>query len=178
MTVIPANKKICVITGTTSGLGLETLRSLLNTNKYYVVCACRDVDKMIQVAEREGFDPASHTVVDLDLGSFDSTKQFVAKLNKVKKNRPLDRLVCNAAVYQPALDKPKYSVDNIEEQLQINHLSHFLLCSLFIDDMKKAKDARMIIVGSITGNTNTVGGGAVLPFADLASITKASFSVT
>ena len=48
-------------------------------------------------------------------------------------------------------NQPKYSVDDIEEQLQINHLGHFLLCSLLLPDMQKAKDARMIIVGSITG---------------------------
>ena len=41
-------------------------------------------------------------------------------------------------------------MDDIEEQLQINHLGHFLLCSLLLPDMQKAKDPRMIIVGSIT----------------------------
>jgi protochlorophyllide reductase len=167
---IPSNKKLCIITGTTSGLGKETLRSLLNKGNYYVICGCRDVDKMKEVAEREGFDPKSHTVIDLDLGSFQSTKDFAKKVKALKGSRPLEKLVCNAAVYQPAEMKPKWSSDNIEQQLQTNHLSHFLLCSLFIDDMKKAKDARMIIIGSITGNTNTVGGGVVLPFADLGNL--------
>lgn len=99
---IPKDKKICVITGTTSGLGKETARSLLNTGDYYVICACRNVEAMKEVAAREGFDPASHTVLPLDLGSFESTRAFVKKLQSIK-NRPLDRLVCNAAVYQPAL---------------------------------------------------------------------------
>ena len=36
--------------------------------------------------------------------------------------------------------------------------------------MAKAKDPRMIIVGSITGNSNTIGGGAVLPLADLGDL--------
>ena len=36
--------------------------------------------------------------------------------------------------------------------------------------MKKAKDARMVIVGSITGNDNTVGGGLVYPLADLGDL--------
>jgi len=167
---IPANKKLCVITGTTSGLGKETLRSLLNQGDYYVICGCRDVEKMQELSEQEGFDTSKHTVVELDLGSFQSTKDFAKKVKSLKGNRPLEKLVCNAAVYQPAEMSPKWSSDNIEQQLQINHLSHFLLCSLFIEDMKKAKDARMIIVGSITGNTNTVGGGTVLPFADLGDL--------
>jgi len=36
--------------------------------------------------------------------------------------------------------------------------------------MKKVKGARMIIVGSITGNSNTIGGGLVLPLADLGNL--------
>ena len=36
--------------------------------------------------------------------------------------------------------------------------------------MKKAKNARMIVVGSITGNSNTIGGGLVLPLADLGDL--------
>jgi hypothetical protein len=50
-------KKVCVITGTTSGLGKETTRALLNKGDYYVICACRDVEKMNQVAAAEGFNP-------------------------------------------------------------------------------------------------------------------------
>lgn len=61
-------------------------------------------------------------------------------------------------------------MDGHEEQLQINHLSHFLLCSLLLPEMSKVKDARMVIVGSITGNSNTIGGGLVLPLADLGDL--------
>lgn len=181
----PSGKPVCVITGTTSGLGRETARALLIDGKYEVVMGCRNVDKMQQVANEEGFNdlPGTYKILPLDLGSFDSTRQFVRLL---KKNypKPLDRLVCNAAVYQPAnlqdqdekgVGRPKFTVDGFEEQLQINHLSHFLLCSLLIDDMTKAakqnkEGARMIVVGSITGNDNTVGGGLVKPIADLGEL--------
>jgi len=166
---IPANKKVCVITGTTSGLGKETMRSLLEDGNYYVVSACRDVEKMQQVAAEEGFDSSSYTVLECDLGSFDSTRKFASKLRSTIK-RPLDALVCNAALYQPALATARYTEDGIEQQLQVNHLSHFLLCSLLLPDVQKAKKGRMVIVGSITGNTNTVGGGTVLPFADLGDL--------
>ena len=36
--------------------------------------------------------------------------------------------------------------------------------------MSKAKGARVCIVGSITGNTNTVGGGLVYPCTDLGNL--------
>jgi NAD(P)-dependent dehydrogenase (short-subunit alcohol dehydrogenase family) len=47
------------------------------------------------------------TVLELDLGSFDSVKKF-AKVVKTVAKKPLDRLVCNAAVYQPALQTVRY----------------------------------------------------------------------
>lgn len=100
--VIPANKKICVITGTSSGLGKETAKALLSTEDYFVICACRDVAKMQEVAKKEGFDEKNHMIMELDLSSLDSVRKFTNNLKKVK-TRPLDRLVCNAAVYQPAL---------------------------------------------------------------------------
>lgn len=90
-------------TGTTSGLGKETARALLNTGEYYVIGACRDVEKMKAVAKKENFDEKSFSVLELDLGSFKSTRDFVTKLNNFKKGKPLDSLVCNAAVYQPSL---------------------------------------------------------------------------
>lgn len=97
------NKKLCVVTGTTSGLGRETVRALLNKQEYFVVCAVRDTKKMEEVAAKEGFDTKSLKVIELDLASFDSTRKFISRLNDFKKSKKVDRLVCNAAVYQPAL---------------------------------------------------------------------------
>lgn len=42
--------------------------------------------------------------------------------------------------------------------------------SLLLDDMTEAKDPRVIMVGSVTGNDNTVGGGGVYPIADLKNL--------
>jgi hypothetical protein len=104
---IPLNKKICVITGTTSGLGKETARALINNGDHYVICACRDVSKMKSVAVTEGFDTNSFSVLELDLASFDSVSMFTKNLKDFIK-RPLDKLVCNAAVYQPSLPTVRY----------------------------------------------------------------------
>jgi protochlorophyllide reductase len=129
-----AGKKICVITGTSSGLGKSTTKWLLETGNWHIICACRDIDKMNVVAEVEGFDPKSFTVMKLDLASFQSVRDFVTELNEFKAGKPLDRLVCNAAVYQPSLPEAKFTEDGFEQQLQINHLSHFLLSSLLVSD--------------------------------------------
>lgn len=51
--------------------------------------------------------------------------------------------------------------------MQINFLSHFLMISKLLEGMRAAPDPRVIMVGSVTGNDNTVGGGGVYPIADL-----------
>jgi protochlorophyllide reductase len=160
-------KKLVVITGASSGLGRSTVRQLLKRGGYHVIAGVRDIDKMNVVADIDEMDKKSLTIMPLDLANFDSVNKFVDDVKTFKGNKPLDRLVCNAAVYQPTLDVPQWSDDGIEQQLQINHLSHFLMISKFIEDMKEAPGARVITVGSVTGNDNTVGGGGVYPIADL-----------
>lgn len=161
------NKRIAVITGTSSGLGKQTAKALLQTGQWHVIGAVRDLEKMEMIAQEEEFDMSSFTMMKCDLASFTSVRSFVSELLEFKSGKPLDRLVCNAAVYQPSLDTAKYTEDEIEQQLQINHLSHFLLTSLLINDMREATKPRVIMVGSVTGNDNTVGGGGVYPIADL-----------
>lgn len=164
------NKKTVVLTGTSSGLGKGTLKALCARGDYFVICGVRDVAKMQRVAEELNLDPSLFTIRSLDLSSFDSVRKFAKDVKAVKGGKPLDALVCNAAVYLPALPTPTFTPDGIEESLQINHLSHFLLVSLLIEDLKKAKDPRCIIVGSITGNDNTIAGAFVWPRASLGDL--------
>jgi NAD(P)-dependent dehydrogenase (short-subunit alcohol dehydrogenase family) len=106
--------------------------------------------------------------MECDLACFDSVRRFCDELEAFRCERPLDRLVCNAAVYQPSLDVPKWTPDGHEQQLQINFLSHFLLISKALPLMAASVSSpRVILVGSVTGNDNTVGGGGVYPIADL-----------
>lgn len=161
------DKKLCIITGTSSGLGKETAKALINKGDYFVICAVRDLDKMERVAEEENFSSEHYKIMELDLASFSSVRKFANELIELKGDRPLDRLVCNAAVYQPSLPTPKFTEDGIEQQMQINYLSHFLLISLLLPEMSGAFNPRVITVGSVTGNDNTVGGGGVYPVADL-----------
>ncbi len=161
------DKKLVVVTGTSSGLGRKTALAMLRTGKYHVVGGVRDLDKMEAVAEIDGFDMENFTPMHLDLNSFDSVRRFHAELDAFKLSKPVDRLLCNAGVYQPSLPYPKWSEDNHEQTMQSNFLSHFLLISLLMPGMVEAPDPRITMVGSVTGNDNTVGGGGVYPIADL-----------
>lgn len=112
----------------------------------------------------------SYVAMKLELANTESIRDFVTNLKAFKAGRPLNHLICNAAVYLPTDPKPRFTDDGFEMSMGVNHLGHFLLVNLLLEDMAKAKNARCCIVGSITGNTNTVGGGLVYPQADLGNL--------
>ena len=150
-------RRLTVITGASSGLGLNCAATLAKSGRHFVVMAVRDVEKGKRVAKEFGMPDDSYVVMKLELGSLQSVRDFVFNLKAFKSARPVNNLICNAAVYRPTDPEPAFTDDGFEQSMGINHFGHFLLANLLVDDMSKAKDARMCIVGSITGNTNTVG---------------------
>jgi len=161
------DKKLVVVTGTSSGLGRKTAKALLRSGDYHVIGAVRDLDKMEVVAELDEFPTDRFTPMHCELNSFESVRKFCSDLKEFKKSKPIDRLICNAGVYQPSLPHAKWSMDGYEQTMQINFLSHFLMISELLEEMIIADDPRVVVVGSVTGNDNTVGGGGVYPIADL-----------
>jgi len=138
------------------------------SDDWHVVCGVRNVEKMEKIVAEEGYPRDAISIYPLELKSTDSVHAFVKRFRG--SGRKLDVLCCNAAIYLPNQPKPTMGDYGFEESLTVNHLSHFLLVNLMIKDLKKSKDPRCIIVGSITGNTNTVGGGAVAPHANLGTM--------
>jgi len=122
---------------------------------------------MEAVAEVDGFDMDNFTPMYCELNSFDSVREFCDSLDKFRLSKPIDRLICNAGVYQPSLPYAKWSMDDREQTMQINYLSHFLMISKLLPSLMDSPDPRVVMVGSVTGNDNTVGGGGVYPIADL-----------
>jgi len=164
---LKTDKKIVVLTGASSGLGRKTALALLRSGEYHVIGAVRDLDKMEAVAEVDGFDMTSFTPMYCEMNSFESVRAFCKNVDEFRGDKPIDRLICNAGVYQPSLRYAKWSKDGHEQTMQINFLSHFLMISKMIQSMANAEDPRVTMVGSVTGNDNTVGGGGVYPIADL-----------
>jgi protochlorophyllide reductase len=171
-------KPTVVITGASSGLGLAAATELARSGDWHVIMACRDFPKAVKAAKAANLPADSYSVMHLDLASLDSVHQFVDSFRA--SGRPLDVLVCNAAVYLPTAKEPTYTADGFELSVGTNHLGHFLLANLLLEDLKHSKDKRkgnngklsgprMVIVGSVTGNTNTMAGN-VPPKADLGDL--------
>ncbi|XWS63395.1 hypothetical protein CRYUN_Cryun06bG0093200 [Craigia yunnanensis] len=158
-----------IITGASSGLGLATAKALSETGKWHVIMACRNFLKAEKTAKSVGITKENYTIMHLDLASLESVRQFADNFGR--SGRPLDVLVCNAAVYLPTAKEPTYTAEGFELSVGTNHLGHFLLARLLLDDLKQSDYPykRLIIVGSITGNTNTLAGN-VPPKANLGDL--------
>jgi protochlorophyllide reductase len=158
-------KPTVVITGTSSGVGLYAAKALIDRG-WFVVMACRNISKMEDAAEELELPRDSYTIRLLDLGSLDSVRRFVNNFRIM--NMSLDALVCNAAIYMPLLKEPLRSPEGYELSMTTNHLGHFLLCNLMLEDLKKStySDRRMVILGTVTHNPDELG-GKIPPRPDL-----------
>lgn len=162
-------KSTVVITGTSSGVGLYAAKALAATGKWHVVMACRNLEKTEQAAQSVGIPQDSYSIIHLDLASLDSVRKFVQDFRATGKK--LDALVCNAAIYMPLIKEPLFSPDGYELSVATNHLGHFLLCNLMLEDLQKssAAEPRLIILGTVTHNPNELG-GKIPPRPDLGDL--------
>jgi protochlorophyllide reductase len=158
-------KPTVVITGASSGVGLYGTKALIDRG-WHVVMACRDLRKARAAAESLGLPEDSYSLMLLNLGSLDSVRQFVRDFRAT--GRSLDALVCNAAIYMPLLKEPLFSPEGYELTMTTNHLGHFLLCNLLLEDMQRSTypDRRMVILGTVTHNPDELG-GKIPPRPDL-----------
>lgn len=155
-------KPTVVVTGASSGVGLYAAKALAKKG-WHVVMACRDLIKAENAAQEVQIPKDSYTLLPIDLSSLASVRQFVDKFRST--GRSLDALVCNAAVYLPLLKEPLRSAEGYELSVATNHLGHFLLCNLMLEDLKKSSypDRRLVILGTVTANPKELGGKIPIP---------------
>lgn len=139
--------KTFLITGANSGIGLETAKALVK-RKARVIFACRDIEKAKEaIAEirKEQSQGGELIPMQLDLASFDSIEKFV---NVVKAGfYKIDVLINNAGVSIP-LKQDLKTKEGFEIHLGVNHVGHFYLTNLLLDQLKKASPSRVVIVSS------------------------------
>lgn len=136
--------KTVVITGSNTGIGKETARDL-SLRGARVVMLCRDLEKAKTAAEeihKESGNPVG--VYHLNLSSLASIRNTVAALAQVEHK--IHILINNAGVMMCPYWE---TADGFEMQLGTNHLGHFLLTLLLLEQLKAAAPARIITVSSI-----------------------------
>jgi NAD(P)-dependent dehydrogenase (short-subunit alcohol dehydrogenase family) len=138
-------RRVALVTGANSGLGLETARALAGAGAHVIVTA-RSAEKAraAEASIRATFPEASLEAVVMDLASQASIKDAAAG---VAKGHPtLDILVNNAGVM--ALPEGR-TEDGYETQLGVDHLGHWTLTALLLPSLLNAEAARVVTVSSM-----------------------------
>lgn len=134
-------KKI-IVTGATSGIGVETARALAQAGAS-VVLAVRSTEAGEKVkAQLEASLPqgaGTVGVAKLDLSDLESVRAFDGG------DGPLDVLINNAGVMGPPLG---FTAQGYETQVGTNHLGHFLLTQQLLPRLQLAQRARIVNVSS------------------------------
>lgn len=141
--------KICLITGSSSGIGKATALGLAKLGAH-VVMVCRDPDRG-KAAQAEIKTSSRNSAVDLlvaDFASQQSIRQLVREIQA--KYQQIHVLVNNAGVI---VRKRSVTSDGLEMTFAVNHLAPFLLTTLLLDLLKASAPARIVNVTSTTQGT-------------------------
>ncbi|WP_036727917.1 SDR family oxidoreductase [Paenibacillus sp. FSL R7-277] len=136
--------KTVLVTGANSGMGLATTVEMARRGAT-VIMACRSL-KRGEEALAEAVRQSGSSQIRLmlcDLASFDSIRAFAGAFTA--EYPVLDVLINNAGVV--AL-KRELTADGYELDLGVNHLGHFLLTHLLLDNLKAAEQGRIVVVAS------------------------------
>jgi NAD(P)-dependent dehydrogenase (short-subunit alcohol dehydrogenase family) len=147
--------KVIVVTGSSSGIGIETARALSATGATLLL-PVRDTKKA--KATLEGIlEPGRASLVQLNNNSFGSVKAAAQTILKQSKNK-VNILVCNAGVM--GVPVRTLTEDGHEVHFQTNHLSHFLLFHLLKPALLASSTpgfhSRVVLVASSAHRTVTL----------------------
>ncbi|KAL5567964.1 hypothetical protein UlMin_024539 [Ulmus minor] len=138
-----------IVTGASSGIGMETAR-VLALRGVHVVMGVRNKEagKEVQGMIVKENPSARINAMELDLSSMASVRKFAADFDST--GLPLNILINNAGVMATPF---MLSKDNIELQFATNHIGHFLLTNLLLETMKRSalkcdKEGRIVNVSS------------------------------
>lgn len=141
------SKRLILITGTTSGLGLETAKQLSEMDVHLVLAvrntslAKKQADTMILETGNENIE-----VMSLDLSSFRSIEAFASLFTD--KFDSLDVLINNAGVF---CDTAKRTTEGFEMTMGVNFIGNYYLTKLLTNVIKNGEQPRIVNVASKAG---------------------------
>ena len=144
--------RVAVVTGSNTGIGLETAAALARHGAR-VVIACRDEAKGRAAAARIVAAGVSGTldVMVLDLAELASVRSFSVAFRDGFDR--LDLLINNAGVMWPPASQ---TVDGFELQFGTNHLGHFALTARLVDPLRRTHGSRVVTVSSVSHRFGTI----------------------
>ena len=164
--------KRVLITGGSSGIGLEASRLLLLSGHQLTLC-CRSQDRCEQTQQTLLNAGADSDLIDylvVDLADLQSVSQACQQL--LQQGNPIDVLVLNAGQQRAGDPKPAFSAQGIELTFAVNQLAHQWMLMQLLPLLKATPQPRLVITASDVHDPATGGGRVGQPagLADLAGL--------
>ena len=144
-----AEKRRVLITGASSGIGLEAAKILLARGDALTI-VCRNAERA--ELTRTALSDSVETCI-ADLADLASVARAIEELRC--DGTPFDALVLNAGLQYAGHDSPRWSAQGIELTFAVNHLAHQLLA----EGLKEHTRALVITASEV--HNPTTGGGRV-----------------
>lgn len=156
--------RVAIVTGASSGIGLEMLLALLKAG-YCVVGTSRTISKAADLKKLSNL-----TIVDGDAGK----KETAVAVNKaaIENYGRIDLLVNNAGIFLP---KPftEYTENDFELMISTNVASFFFMTQQVVSQMQKQKEGHVISISTTLVDQPIRGIPAGLPV-----LTKSTMAAT
>ena len=137
--------KVALITGASSGIGLDVALRLLD-NGFTVYAAARRTELMEEIVQKGG-----HSVY-LDLNDEDSINSCVNKV--LQKEGQIDLLINNAG-YGLGGSLEDIPLEKAKQQFEVNVFGMFRMIQLVLPSMRNQKSGKIINVSSMAGRFST-----------------------
>ena len=142
-------KKVAVITGSSSGIGLET-SLLLAKNGFYTYATMRNLDKSKVISNIKQKEKLSLEILQLDVNDDESVKEAIHKITNEQKR--IDVLVNNAG-YALVGPVEELSIEEFKEQFETNVFGTIRVTQTVLPIMRRQKNGIIINLSSIAGKT-------------------------
>ena len=137
------DKPVAVVTGATSGIGLETARALAREGMR-IIALGRDDTRIANAAKDLKTEGLTAQWVKADLSSIAQTHAAAAEIADITDH--IDILVNNAG---GLLDTRHVTADGLEAMFQVNHLAPYILTLDLLPQLKRSSAPHVITVSSI-----------------------------
>ncbi|MBM5800473.1 MAG: SDR family NAD(P)-dependent oxidoreductase [Cyanobacteria bacterium K_DeepCast_35m_m2_023] len=141
-----------VLSGGSSGIGLEAARQLLEAGHRLTVL-CRD--GRATAGLRQGLGGALHTPI-ADLADLQSVARCARGL--LEAGEPIDTLVLNAGMQYTGAAQPRWSAQGFELTIAVNHLAHQALLQHLLPLLRAAPAPRLVVTTSEVHDPSSSGG--------------------
>ena len=144
------NKKIALVTGSTSGIGREIALQLSQKN-FHILLTGKDKNKLEKIHDEIAQHKGSSSIYMLDLKDHDAIDRLGFEI--FKRFKVLDILILNAGVLGTLGPLHHQNADEFQEVININLIANFRLIRS-LDSILKAKNSKSIALIISSGVAN------------------------